>query len=490
MKPAFSHAPLPLEAWGDALVSVDDVLAFTEPTTRAWAVVVGVVDGLRLQRGLAEFEQAITRIEEHVADWPDGVRTCPKAWWGDLLNDPCAPHLRLVRRIDLDASKFGYNAGQAARWIQALAASPAVSRITSVYLYHFGKQRAFLAALEALFRAADTKHVQIVGKGNTPEAIRKHLEAAGLFPKPRPWKALPPFSGSLDDAHVTLEIESVEALAAALQRTDLEHVVSLDVDLQSHAWGEIPKLGDVTPAQLPNLRWLRVDDRGGHGAVEQLFTWLSQARPIAMPLYVQSPALRLRLAHEGVLERAFHASLWVSHQTDLDALRELLGSGRVRCSLLYAEALREEDTLCFDNSRMRGRYGAPLMGTREIVSSMHPTLKAAIRGLAWPLAEDDRERLAEVFEALPDLGLWEPHCGFWHPGSAEASLASRDALITALSKIEAARGLGLITPDRYLSNQFKLPKLKATQRKRLDKGVGPSGAAWIVEDSHNPPWFF
>jgi hypothetical protein len=440
-------------------LSVADVAVFDEPCDEAWRVLISLVNGLERELEPARFEEAIAQLESYLTGWPDQLRLLPAQWWGALLAEQMNPKLRLVRAIWMDLLGADEDAKQTSNLISRLAQSKHLGHVTWLGFWLDGAQKHALEAVAALFAATRPESYAFVTKHDKlREAFKEHLRAAGLLPErsiDRPYKQRS--HSSAEDAlalrHAAFEVERPADLAALIQRTDLEHIIALDLRVR---WSE-EATRDVdwgamraAQAKLPALRYLALHTYDLPDPAKRLLaTWLGAARP----LFIDDPFSQmephdtpvLELMRAGLYTRTFGSYATLPSRMDAEQLQETLGSGAVQLAGLRV---------------MYG--GAQLPSTQELLKRMHPSLRERLLVLHWPLSPDEASDAQQLCAQLPALTRWNPQ------DDAFATSAGRAALITALAATHSA----LIKVQLSSPGVYKVEKLGAAELKQLDKGAG------------------
>lgn len=453
-----------------AEVNVADGMLFEAPSERAWRVLVGVVDALALRLDPAAFAEAVDALAAYADGFPDDLRRCPQAWINIFFDEAPDPRLKLVRRLTLHWSTFGWSAKSFASWTSSLAKTPHLSGLTTIDLFSMQTGKAAITALVALFTAARPSRWRILnGKRRFEQDLVAALGAAGVVAErimdypadPRPPERVD--AAALDDAEVRLKIQDDEAFAAIMARDDLDHVTSLDLEVD-FGWAAARPETQVQAvrARWERLRYLSVRIQGSEGGAPiaaSIVDWLQDARPICVE--ANEDKITTPLIQRGVFSRALGAEL---RMHDLAEAREALSAGLVRVmGLIHAE-------------------NTPyLEGTMELLSRLHPDTRAALRVLDWGLPEAELSQIEEICAALPSLVIWCPH---------DAALTDqRGAFIEQLAASPSSQKVRLLIPyEPYRGGSEKTPALAARDAKRLEKGQGLRSSAYVVYNHSAYPY--
>ena len=458
-----SGSPAPSE------VSIADAMLFETPNIYAWRVLVGVVDALEQQLDSKDFALAVDALAAYAERFPDDLRTCPRAWFNIFFDEAPDPRLKLVRRLDLFWSTFGWSGKNFASWVSMLAKTSHLSDLSSIGLFSMQSGKGALTALVELFTAAQPTSWRFLnGKSRFDRDLVAALEAAGVTPKRiegyRSDDHAPERSdaAAFDAAEVFVRIQDEETFAAVMARDDLDHVVSLRLNVNSGWDGASQVSSDqVATPRWKNLRYLSVSAQLQHDptVTANIIRWLQNARPICVD--VNEHQITTPLIQNGVFQRALGSEL---RMHDLPDAQEALSTGLVRVmGLIHAE-------------------NTPyLEGTVELLSHLHPDTCAALRVLDWGLPESEFTRVEEICAALPKLVIWCPH---------ETALTNnRQAFVQQLAASPSSRKLCLLIPyEPYCSTKGKTPALAARHVKLLNKGQGLRAGAYVTYNHSSYPY--
>jgi hypothetical protein len=470
--PTFDYVsdPAPGEAERVAAnqVHVHDAMMFTRPSSSAWGTLTGVVDGLELQLDADAFAAAVDTLEAYLEPWEDHMRVLPDRWLGELFADAPSPKLRLARAVRAQGS-YHDPKGHARFW-QAAAEAGNMKHFKLLTVSYAGKQKYWIKTLAALFEAVEPTQYTIAwmsGKSGM-QALEAELEGTGLLPSAPaeiPWTS--PTSSTdpatLDLREVTLTVTSPDQLQQVFDRTDLDHVVSLDLKFDL-PWPDEPAAGwayvTATPASWARLRHLSVNTgtRLPSAAYAPLVTWLSQARPVQFDDAFSSSAPYdtpvLGFLEAGVYSRTYGSEVDLPSSLSQDQAEELFGGGRVHVARVKI---------------MYGSYSVP--DTLDLVDAMHPTMRQSMKQLKWPTTPDELTRVDALLEGLPNLAIWSPICPDLRTEAGRASL------FAALAASPASARLAQV---RTIAAYAEQPKARAAELKVMDRGAGMKSSGWII----------
>ncbi|MFN3197261.1 MAG: hypothetical protein ACE366_02415 [Bradymonadia bacterium] len=437
-----------------------DAVQFERPDSDAWAVLVGVADALALASDVEGLQALRAAIEE----WPDEIRVCPRHWYALYHRPELDLRFELVRTLSLEMFFFGHMAKQAAVWMSALSESPHLGSINLIRLREFGSQASVLDGLTKLFGAAQPEKASIGSqKRGDHEKIRAHLSAEGVLPSSwsnniarRARQASDQASG-LDDREVILKLADPLQVDAMLARTDLDHVVSLQLILEDSALAHRPIKANAP--KWASLRHLSVRTHFMGSSLdtlaEPLGVWLQNARPVV----VESCDMQLTesLLRAGVYQRAFGSRLDIDAETPWATLIELLRQCDIRVSRF---------------AKLPG-HKVPLDRMAPLIEAMPETLRSALMALDWPLHLEEFEQIDALVGALPQLNALQ----VWSTDLP----AHGDEWATALAQAPETLRLSPLTVVRWRANDgLKAKMLNAKQRKVLDRGQGLKTAECLM----------
>lgn len=428
-------------------VHVHDAMMFPYPCKAAWNTLTGVVDALELQLESDAFEQAIQTLESYLEPWPDSVRICPERWYAAYMSDSPSPKVRLSRAFSYDGP-FYYQKEYAA-WVTEFARSEACSYLTHISSYYEGKQKFFTRALSALFDAVKPTSYSVRGT----HALSA-LESENLLPDTNVTYTLPEENYSQDmdtlsQRRVLIQIETPEQFESLINHTELDHVVSLDLNLSPSEdgadWPEVKgKVG-----KFRNLRHLRIQVSNYSPAHYHaaLATWLSNARPVyinddfSWSSPFKTPAVLM--AQKGLYSRTYGSHVVLPATMGADELGPLLSDENFNVAGL---------------SIMYGDCSCP--DTTDLVEMMHDGLKRSLQYLKWPVAQSDLDNLNAIFEALPGLTLWGPLSPDFKKQEGRVPLFTALAQAPATAQICQLRVVGMYGSDseKYSSAETKILK--------------------------------
>lgn len=450
---------------------VHDALMFEAPSEQAWRVVLGVANALVLREDEATARQAIAALHDAISSWPDALRVCPQQWAPLLFQDAADPRLSLVRALHLSRSQHFYDARTQAQWLNSIAASAHVGHITHLEVFSFDPQRGILDALDAVVKATQAATYYLVAKSKSDEAkLAVVLDEAGCKRVSARLEGVTPRDtrvtlDDLDHAELTLQIDSIALLTQLLQLEAMEHIVSLQLDIQlpydqddaiAAALNQARAAGIAAP-RWTRLRYLSV--RLGGGGVpeldEALARWLGAARPLHVELSCASwhrqvylPEL---LAARGAYARAYASTLELCAMGDPARFLAAINHPDVRVA-----AIRPDDQAC-----------AARIGTQPLVDAMHPHLRDSLTHLSWFVRPEDLEAFEPIVTALPRLVRWHIYDNIF------TSKEGRALTIEAIAKAPRARALPFIALcDR--SSLGKNERLTSAELKPLAKGPAPA----------------
>ncbi|MFT5681200.1 MAG: hypothetical protein ACI8RZ_002106 [Myxococcota bacterium] len=457
-------------------VELQDAMLFPTPNDRAWRVLIGVVDALGQQLDEEAFAHAIGELAVYAERFPDDLRACPRAWMNIFFDEVPDPRLRLVRCLNLSWGTFGWSGKNFASWVSMLATAPHISSLTTINLYSMQSGKTVLKAITALFLAAKpTRWRAMGGKTRFEAAILAALSEAGVA-SGQQLEYLPSSivgkradAAALDAAEVQLTIGDEETFAAVLAREDLDHVVSLDLDLDFD-WRKSYQ-GTVTTIATPRwqrLRHLRVrvqtgirpEEDDNPSIAQGISSWLQHARPIYIELF--DKAVCEPLLKAGVFQRAMSSILELY---DVDAVKEVFAADHVRVMGI----IPPENTSFSEDE-----------DTTTLLAALPPGARAALRSLEWRLSETEFPMIETLIGSLPGLVIWCPN--------DPAVTNSRDAFVRQLAASPSTEQVRLLIPTEPYHTSGKTPTLAAKHRKLLDKGQGTRSGAYVVYDSSSYPY--
>jgi len=453
------------------LVDLTDAMQFDTPSKEAWRVVLAVADGLatQLMDTPDAYQKTIDELDAYLQTWPDQVRTCPFHWQPLYLTEKGDPRLQLVRSLKINGYHWSRQAKIKSQILLQMAKSPYVHHINFLTFWYLGKQKSLLKGFGELVKASSPKSISITDY-NGQEKFNylnqqqiPYVEKRTHYVPPAP----PEYTDGtgLEQRYVHLKITQKDEFIKILQRTDLEHVISLKLVIHKGDWESFELNFPYIPANWSHLQYVRLeiwpsryDDPITPPIVEALTHWLANARPLVVDHTAAMGAIK-----KGLLKRAYGAKLYIPQYTDPEEIREVLSNGNIRVSAI----------------EFSGGYPRSVADCLPWLDTMHPILKKSIQGLRWPLAREEYPHANEILSHFPRLTIWQP-LTLDLPEEA-------DSLIEHISQSPTSQQLGMFSPIMDSRGQLEMSKTLPHHQKMLNKGKGIKSYHYLLYGNMTVP---